>query len=282
MSVNWIKWCKGLATKREVLLIASLLKRDSHEIAGRLMALWEWCDDNMDDIHFAGEDAVMSLGDRDSAIAFIDKTTGLKGMAEALENRDVNWLKIRKNSKVIFTKLRRHNGKTAKERATEQRKKSLQREVLSDSKPPKPVPLITGPISGPEQEQEQKHAIALAANAHDIDRGVQGGKTRPAPRQPPSNFLGVLDDVLRVIPNGGDQLGFLAMLAYADAAGFEFNKPLMDYIGRAKRKANPSGWLTNALKADLGPDRWKEFQDSTPTIGECAALVAKLGRDIEE
>jgi hypothetical protein len=144
MSANWIKWCKGLAHKREVLLIASRLQRDSYEIAGRLMALWEWCDDNMDDVHFVGEDAIMSLGDRDRVIEFIDGKTGLKGMAEALEKPDVNWLKIRRNLKVIFVKLRRHNGKTAKERATEQRKKARQRDSDADSGVPDYVPLLPG------------------------------------------------------------------------------------------------------------------------------------------
>lgn len=128
-----------------------------------------------------------------------------------------------------------------------------------------------------------QHRTESAANAQCKDRGMQGGKDfSSAPRA----FLSTLDEYLSVLPVGSDQMAFLARLAYADASGFEFSKPIMDYIGRAKGSrgkavANPAGWLTDAIRSDLGPDRWREFEDSTPSLGQCVALVAKAGRDLQ-
>ncbi len=176
---NWIKWCKGLADKREVVELSSRFKRDRHEIAARLMCLWEWCDENMDDVDFVLEDAIMSLGNRDSAIGLIDSKTGIPGMAEALESKAVDWLKIGNGKRVIFKKLRRHNGKTAKERATEQRKKAAQRESS-------PVPEQSGRKRGPDERKTRGDLSSLSTNGKSIGNSARnvhsknGHSSRPS------------------------------------------------------------------------------------------------------
>lgn len=143
MSANWIKWCKGLSDKREVRVLASRFKRDRHEIAGRLMALWEWCDENIDDSDFVGDDAIVSLYDRDSVVDLVDGSTGIPGMLVALECPEVDWISVAPDGKTTFKNLARHNGKTAKERAAEQRKKAKQREKeakKTKQRRPKPLP----------------------------------------------------------------------------------------------------------------------------------------------
>jgi hypothetical protein len=273
MSANWIKWSKGLANKREVVVLASRFKRDRHEIAGRLMELWEWCDDNLDDVDFDGDDAIVSLGNRDSAIRIIDEHTGIKGMAVALESAGVEWLKIGNGKRVRFKRYRRHNGKTAKERATEQRKKSLQR---SSEKADEPLnsPGTNGTLPGPEAEAEAEADEGAIATAQCMDRGMQGGKVSA---RIPQEFAPNMDSFCGYLNvNEPDQFGFLARLAYADAVGFELPKPVLDYIGRAKKKRNMAGWLKTAVRADLG-ERWQEFLDSTPSEAHCQALLAKAG-----
>jgi hypothetical protein len=66
MAGDWIKWSKGLAARREVVLLSSLLHRDRCEIAGRLMVLWEWLDDNVADseIDELSLDASLFVGDK--------------------------------------------------------------------------------------------------------------------------------------------------------------------------------------------------------------------------
>ena len=176
MAGNWIKWCKGLAKKREVLVISSRLKRDRHEIAGRLMSLWEWCDENMDDADFDGEDAILSLGDRDTVISIIDHESGVAGIAEALCDKSVDWLEIKNDGLAVFKKLRRHNGKTAKERASEQRKKAIQRGNGRHSDENSVPPLPGTAKSKAKQSKADNGCVIENVLDPRKDRGMQGGK----------------------------------------------------------------------------------------------------------
>lgn len=104
---------------------------------------------------------------------------------------------------------------------------------------------------------------------------MQGEKDLLVPRE----FVRTLDDMLGILgPCEDDQLGFLARLAYADAAGFEFPHPIWDYVGRAKRKTNKAGWLTDVIREELGPERWDDFQRSTPSPAHCQRLLAQQAR----
>lgn len=216
-------------------------------------------------------------------LAWVDRVAKIPGLAKAMEI--VHWVAEEQRNGVTFVRLPNfleynlpveiRSEKEAKEREQNRQRQQRFRDKRNGGK--RNVTTNNAPTVQHSTAQDSTKQV-LAANAQDIDRGC-GGKIFG---DPPSSFCEVLKDVCMVIPNGGDQMGFLAKLAYADAAGFEFNKPLMDYIGRAKNKGNPCGWITNALKADLGPERWEEFQQSSPTIGECSALVAKLGAEAWE
>ncbi len=137
MAGEWIKWTKGLAQRREVVILASMLQRDRHEIAARLMVLWEWCDDNTADDD-ADEYLNVSLNLGGKPFEFLDALLGLPGMAEAMASPGVRWLEARSGGRVVFPKLARHNGTSAKSRAYEAAKKRNQRNNLSPV--PKNVP----------------------------------------------------------------------------------------------------------------------------------------------
>ena len=113
MSGSWIKWVKGLATKREVLIMSAALHLDRHEVAGRLMTLWEWCDDNLSskDVDDHGN-AMVTLGALPEMT--IDAVTGVTGFAAAMS--DAGWLRTVQGH-AVFPNFGRHNGETAKTRA---------------------------------------------------------------------------------------------------------------------------------------------------------------------
>ena len=130
MSGDWIKWTKGLTKKREVGVLASKLKRDRHEVAGRLMTLWEWCDDNLYDSDFdESGNASVVIGDK----AFVDEMVGLTGFADAMASPEVAWLLLGDGGRVTFPKFDNHNGNTAKNRLYEQKKKANQRKEAAKS-----------------------------------------------------------------------------------------------------------------------------------------------------
>lgn len=101
--------------------------------------------------------------------------------------------------------------------------------------------------------------------------------------QPPEGFRGSLDAILGILGRNWDadqlngQIGFLSRLAYADASGFQWHPPLWDFVGRAKRVANPAGWLTKVLRAECG-ERYQQFLATTPSPGHCQWLLLQLGR----
>lgn len=135
MAGDWVKWVKGLASRREVIVIASKMRRDPHEIAGRLMVFWEWCDENFSDDDVVGENVSLILGD--NCPAFVDALCGLPGMADALSTPEVNWLQFRSGGQIVFPNLARHNGTSAKTRAYDQKKKKAQRNRASPKCPRK-------------------------------------------------------------------------------------------------------------------------------------------------
>jgi hypothetical protein len=118
VAAEWIKWVKGLADKREVLLIAAELSIAPDEAAGRLMRLWEWCDDNIGDRDMdENGNASVTLGALPDSL--IDALTRAPGTAKALQN--AGWLR-HENGQVVFPNFGRHNGKTAKTRALTQKR----------------------------------------------------------------------------------------------------------------------------------------------------------------
>jgi hypothetical protein len=127
MAGDWIKWSKGLSTRREVVVLASRLNRDRHEIAGRLMVMWEWLDDNVSDAEIDEQTNNVSLYVGDKPFEFLDALLGLPGFADALASDEVRWLTARSAGRLTFPNFGRHNGTTAKTRALESRKKQRQR-----------------------------------------------------------------------------------------------------------------------------------------------------------
>ena len=116
MAGDWIKWTKGLERKREVLLIASILGISPEEVAGRLMRLWDWCDDNIGENQIDENcNAFVTLGAHGNA--HINTLTGNAGMADAMVK--TGWL-VQNGESITFPNYGRHNGKTAKTRALTQ------------------------------------------------------------------------------------------------------------------------------------------------------------------
>ncbi len=113
---DWIKVEITSSQKIEVLTIADILDIDEHMVFGKLVILWCWADANTVDGHADNVTKRM-----------IDRVVGHKGFADAMIDDRVGWLKEDGKSGVFFPNFDRHNGKGAKKRATDARRKSSHR-----------------------------------------------------------------------------------------------------------------------------------------------------------
>ncbi len=116
MSTSWIKVEVTTPQKIEVLTIADLLDIEPHCAFGKLVVLWCWADVNTIDGHANGVTKIL-----------IDSVVGLKGFAEAMLDTRVGWLREEDNGMLFFANFDRHNGKGAKKRSVDARRKSLSR-----------------------------------------------------------------------------------------------------------------------------------------------------------
>lgn len=124
--------------------MAARLKKDPDLVVGKLVRLWCWADQNA----ISGEKMSVTR-------SWIDRYVGQKKFADAMEF--VGWLEG-DDLALSFTNFSRHNGDSAKKRASEQRRKNDQRarqkEGSERDKCPAEGGTKKGPQRGPEEEIE--------------------------------------------------------------------------------------------------------------------------------
>jgi hypothetical protein len=196
----WIKIETTLPDKPEVIAMAAMLRvRDSDAIVGKLVRLWAWADQNSIDGHRIA-----------ITREFIDRLCTLRGFSAALQS--VGWL-VLDDGLLTFPHFARHNGHSAKSRASEVRKKQSQRG--RDKRPAKSppecpdaigtnVPEQSGNNSGPEEEIEgEKGTTATAREAE----ALVAACPRPSPTQP------ALKEALACLKRHADTFTFQKILA---------------------------------------------------------------------
>jgi hypothetical protein len=177
MAGDWIKWSKGLARKPEVVQIAIRLGMTRHAVAGLLMEVWEWADDNVSNLSGSEPDdcpgTVPFSGLPEQLFVAL---TGVAGLADAMTA--VGWISTR-NGSLVFPNFGRHNGKSAKTRALDSSRKQRTRS-LSASRPPG-VPNMSAACpdpnrtnAGPEKRREEKRR----------EEGREEVASDPAPPKP--------------------------------------------------------------------------------------------------
>lgn len=112
MASDWLKWCKGLPKKPQVIEMARLLGRSRHEIASLLMEVWDWAEENATVQPSAECPGFVRIVSASGTL--VDDAVGVAGLADAMVA--VGWLAIR-DGRLEFPKFGRHNGSHAKRRA---------------------------------------------------------------------------------------------------------------------------------------------------------------------
>ncbi len=123
--------------------MAERLKMDSDAVVGKLLRIWIWADQNSVDGN------AITVSD-----SFLDRLTNRKGFAAAM--RLCGWLEG-SNGCLNFPGFDRHNGRTAKERATTNRRVVKHRKCNGAT--------VTKTVTREEKRREEKSMDADASNA---------------------------------------------------------------------------------------------------------------------
>jgi len=108
MAGDWIKVDHTLPDKPEVVAMSARLGIDQDAVAGKLLRVWVWADQNSVD----GNGLSVTF-------AFLNRITACPGFAEAMQT--VGWLTGDEGS-ISFPNFARNNGQTAKARAVTNRR----------------------------------------------------------------------------------------------------------------------------------------------------------------
>jgi hypothetical protein len=95
--------------------MSAALNLDRHLVAGLLLELWEWVDENVTEESRPctdSDDAMIPLGPH--AARHLDSLVGVQGFADAMSS--AGWLSLRSDH-AAFPNFFRHNGSSAKDRA---------------------------------------------------------------------------------------------------------------------------------------------------------------------
>lgn len=142
---DWIKVEITSSQKIEVLTIADILDIDEHMVFGKLVILWCWADANTVDGHADNVTKRM-----------VDRVVSHKGFADALLDTRVGWLKEDGKDGVFFPNFDRHNGKGAKKRATDARRKASHRAGVANKSEDCHTESVTDTVTREEKIREDK------------------------------------------------------------------------------------------------------------------------------
>ena len=154
---DWIKVEITSSQKIEVLTIADILDIDDHTVFGKLVILWCWADANTVDGHADNVTKRM-----------IDRVVGHSGFADAMLDSRVKWLKDDGKGGVYFANFDRHNGKGAKKRAVDSRRKASHRAAVAESSDNCHDSSVTDTVTREEKRREEKKEKELTSSKEDL------------------------------------------------------------------------------------------------------------------
>lgn len=156
MANDWIKMRTDLATSPKVVRIASALKADRLRVIGGLHAVWSLFDTHSVDGILEGYTPEV-----------LDDLIGFQGFSAAM--MQVDWLEIEGES-VCTPRFDRHNGQSAKRRATETERKRTVRKMSADD------------VDKMRSREEKRRSKDDAAEASSLPAPAEPEKPKPARR----------------------------------------------------------------------------------------------------
>ena len=193
---TWIKIETTTPDKPEVIAISTHLKLDPDCVVGKLVRLWAWADQNA-----ISNESLPITED------WIDRFVRCRKFAKIL--RKVGWLSG-PDGALCFPRFERHNGYSAKARASEQRKKASQRVrdtegdncphdclAVNGTKHGTNVPPSTGQKVGPEEEIDIEECVFARARG---DSPLPDSNKTGSPAAGPVTAAGIARRIVDLYP----------------------------------------------------------------------------------
>lgn len=167
MADDWIKMRMSLQSHPKVVRILSATQSDKFRVIGGLHAVWCVFDTHSTDgeLHGYSTDA-------------LDHIIGWDGFSQAMV--DVGWLEVSDHNSLVMPDFSEHNGKSAKRRAEDTRRKRKDRCPQNVRNVSAECPQDEGTGCGPEKEKEKRSKNPLV----DSDETTRKPKTKQAESPP--------------------------------------------------------------------------------------------------
>jgi hypothetical protein len=283
MAGDWIKVQTCTPDKPEVHQLAESLGIDPDAVVGKLLRIWVWADQQTIDGNA-----------RSVTKSLLDRVTSVSGFADAMLN--VGWL-TKTEAGFAFPNFDRHNGQTAKKRATGAKRVENHRKTgavkastecnarsVTEALPEKRREEKSNSIGGRAPENRipdslnDNQCIAAAEKWFDyLDSKQLHDKS------PRGNEIALEAWWGQMAKFGRD--GFLEAVEFSMSRG-KWNVEIQEHQGGRARKTEPKEWIEAVKAAKKFPDNWeRRKQILDPDVFEALKLTGSksvaFGNDFE-
>lgn len=177
MPEPWLKIEHSLPDKAEVIAMAAALGIDQDAVAGKCLRVWAWWSENADRRGDGQECNALPV-----TKSFLDRHTACPGFATAMMT--VGWL-VGVDGALAIPNFDRHNGTTAKSRASTARRVGAHRERAKDVTPK----TLQHPLPDKDKDEEGEPIVNLN-DSRKLLPGLTGAPNGPETFQvdPPEDF----------------------------------------------------------------------------------------------
>lgn len=172
MSIEWIKMRIDLQSHPKIVRILSATKADKFRVIGGLHAVW-----GVFDVHSV--DGVLHGYTLDT----MDHIIGWPGFCKAVS--DVGWLVQKDPETLVMPEFGEHNGKSAKRRAEDQKRKRIQRKSTEN---PQDVQNNSGQIADEKRTRKEKKRNKYSEQHFSCAESMWRAIARVAPKTKPPDL----------------------------------------------------------------------------------------------
>ncbi len=172
MAGDWIKFEIATSDKPEVWAIAQRLSIDPDAVVGKLLRVWSWFDQHTEN---GNAPTVTKM--------LLDRVVGVTGFCDAVISS--GWM-IESNGEISLPNFDRHNGKTAKNRATTAKRVASFKEKSKESNAGANAKVTPAPLP---REEKRREDINNSASPHSAQEKSNRGTRLPRDWKPTQEYF---------------------------------------------------------------------------------------------